>query len=45
MTEHFFQAYQDLEEAKVETHGYGNRVDAERVVAEARDRALQTPGS
>ena len=36
--EHFFQVYKDLEEAKVETHGYGNRVDAERVVAEARAR-------
>ena len=29
----------DLEEAKVETRGYGNRVDAERVVAEGRARA------
>jgi len=37
--EHFFQVYKDLEEAKVETHGYGNRADAERVVAEARVRA------
>ena len=37
--EHFFQVYKDLEEAKVETHGYGNRADAERVVAEARARA------
>ena len=37
--EHFFQVYKDLEEAKVETRGYGNRVDAERVVAEARARA------
>ena len=37
--EHFFQVYKDLEEEKVETHGYGNRVDAERVVAEARARA------
>ena len=36
--EHFFQVYKDLEEEKVETHGYGNRVDAERVVAEARAR-------
>ena len=37
--EHLFQVYQDLEEAKVETHGYGNRADAERIVAEARARA------
>jgi inorganic pyrophosphatase len=37
--EHFFQVYKDLEEAKVETHGYGNRADAERVLAEARARA------
>ena len=28
--EHFFQVYKDLEEAKVETRGYGNRADAER---------------
>ena len=32
--EHFFQVYKDLEDAKVETRGYGNRTDAERVVAE-----------
>src|SRR6186997_3419551 len=37
--EHFFQVYKDLEEAKVETRGYGNRADAEQVVAEARARA------
>ena len=37
--EHFFQVYKDLEEKKTETHGYGNRVDAERVIAEARARA------
>jgi hypothetical protein len=28
-----------LEQAKVETRGYGNRADAERVVAAARARA------
>ena len=39
--EHFFQVYKDLEEEKVETFGYGNRVDAEQVVAEARARAQQ----
>jgi inorganic pyrophosphatase len=37
--EHFFQVYKDLEEAKVETHGYGNRADAVRVLAESRERA------
>jgi len=36
--EHFFQVYKDLEEAKDETHWYGNRADAERIVAEARAR-------
>jgi inorganic pyrophosphatase len=37
--EHFFEVYEDLEEAKVETHGYGNRAEADRVVEEARARA------
>jgi inorganic pyrophosphatase len=37
--EHFFQVYKDLEEAKVETYGYGNRAEAERVIAEAYERA------
>jgi inorganic pyrophosphatase len=37
--EHFFQVYKDLEEAKVETYGYGNRAEAERVVAYAQARA------
>jgi len=37
--EHFFQVYKDLEEAKVETYGYGNRSEAEAIVAEARTRA------
>jgi len=37
--EHLFQVYKDLEEAKVETLGHGNRAEAERVVAEARARA------
>src|SRR4026207_1076672 len=37
--EHFFQVYKDLEEKKVETYGYGNRTEAERLIAEARDRA------
>ena len=41
--EHFFQVYKDLEEAKVETRGYGNRADAEQVVAEARRTARERP--
>jgi inorganic pyrophosphatase len=37
--EHFFQVYKDLEEKKTETRGFGNRADAEQIVAEARERA------
>jgi inorganic pyrophosphatase len=37
--EHFFQVYKDLEEEKVETRGFGNRADAERIIDEARARA------
>ena len=37
--EHFFQVYKDLEEAKVETRGYGNRADAEQVILQARRRS------
>ena len=40
--EHFFQVYKDLEEEKVETRGYGNRADAERVVARGAS-ARRTP--
>jgi inorganic pyrophosphatase len=36
--EHFFQVYKDLEEKKTETRGYGNRVEAEQVIDEARQR-------
>jgi inorganic pyrophosphatase len=36
--EHFFQVYKDLEDAKTETRGFGNRADAERVIEEARRR-------
>src|SRR5829696_6722976 len=36
--EHFFQVYKQLEEKKTETRGFGNRTDAERVIAEARNR-------
>ena len=37
--EHFFSVYKDLEEAKVDVRGYGNRSEAEQVIAEARERA------
>jgi inorganic pyrophosphatase len=41
--EHFFQVYKDLEVGKGQTvtQGFGNRSDAERVVAEARARAAE----
>ena len=34
--EHFFQVYKDLEEAKVETRGYGNRAEAMAIIAASR---------
>jgi len=38
--EHFFQRYKDLEPSKqTDTRGWGNRDEAERLIAEARDRA------
>jgi inorganic pyrophosphatase len=37
--EHFFQVYKDLEAKKTETRGFGNRADAEGIIAAARDRA------
>jgi inorganic pyrophosphatase len=37
--EHFFQVYKDLEAAKTETRGFGNRTEAERIIAAARERA------
>ena len=40
--EHFFQVYKDLEDAKTETRGFGNRVEAERVIEEARRRKAET---
>ena len=40
--EHFFQVYKDLEDAKTETRGFGNRSDAERVIEEARRRMEET---
>jgi len=36
--EHFFQVYKDLERHKTETRGFGNRAEAELVIAAARDR-------
>ena len=38
--EHFFQVYKDLESKKTETRGFGNRVEAEQVIEEARARAV-----
>jgi Inorganic pyrophosphatase len=40
--EHFFQVYKDLEDAKTETRGSGNRAEAERVIEEARRRKDET---
>jgi inorganic pyrophosphatase len=40
--EHFLQVYKDLEDAKTETRGFGNRSDAERVIEEARRRKEET---
>jgi inorganic pyrophosphatase len=37
--EHFFQVYKQLEAKKTETSGFGNRAEAEQIVAEARERA------
>jgi inorganic pyrophosphatase len=38
--EHFFQRYKDLEPTKrTETRGWGNRDEAERILADARERA------
>ena len=36
--EHFFQVYKDLEEAKTETRGFGNRAEAEEVIEAATER-------
>ena len=37
--EHFFQRYKDLEPSKrTETRGWGNRADAEQILAQARER-------
>jgi inorganic pyrophosphatase len=37
--EHFFTVYKDLEDAKVDVRGYGNRSEAEQVLVEAFSRA------
>jgi len=39
--EHFFQVYKDLEHSSVTTRGFGNRTEAEAVIAAARVRAAQ----
>jgi inorganic pyrophosphatase len=36
--EHFFNRYKELEEKPTETHGFGNRAEAEQIIAEARER-------
>jgi inorganic pyrophosphatase len=36
--EHFFQVYKLLEEKKTETRGFGNRAEALRFIADARER-------
>ncbi len=37
--EHFFQVYKDLEEGRPRRATFGNRAEAERVIAEAKERA------
>ena len=37
--EHFFQVYKDLEGKTTDTFGFGNRSDAQSIVAQCRDRA------
>ena len=41
--EHFFRRYKELESKETETRGFGDAADAERVLAEARDRAGAAP--
>jgi inorganic pyrophosphatase len=40
--EHFFQVYKNLEGHKVSTDGFEDRASAERVIADARNRAAAT---
>ena len=42
--EHFFSQYGRLEGKRVETEGFGDRNDAERFIAEARERFEQKDG-
>ena len=42
--EHFFNVYKDLEDKKTETGGFGDRVEAERFIAEARERFAREGG-
>jgi inorganic pyrophosphatase len=42
--EHFFQVYKDLEHQSTETSGFGNRIDAMRLLEEARERAGNVAG-
>jgi inorganic pyrophosphatase len=37
--EHFFRRYKELEAKKTETRGFGNRSEAEQIIADARLRA------
>jgi inorganic pyrophosphatase len=41
--EHFFRRYKELEAKETETRGFGDAADAERVLAQARDRAGAAP--
>lgn len=36
--EHFFNRYKELEDKPTQTHGFGNRAEAEQIIAEARAR-------
>jgi Dihydrouridine synthase (Dus)/Inorganic pyrophosphatase len=36
--EHFFQVYKDLEDKKTETRGFGNRAEAQEIIAASRRR-------
>jgi inorganic pyrophosphatase len=40
--EHFFQVYKDLEGGTTVTFGFGNRSDAQSIVADCRERASAT---
>jgi inorganic pyrophosphatase len=42
--EHFFQVYKDLEGKTTETRGFGNRADAQSIIAESRERASAQVG-